>query len=156
MTDTPDLGFFSHYPVLAAAVARTSLPFLELGCGYGSTPMLRLMGRGYVESWDSDPEWAKRFDAHLVQDWATWEPHQKYYGVVFIDCAPGEVRKDLAVKMKDRCTYVILHDAECDTVHGGGGNYQYDSILHHFKYAVYYRELRPHTLILSNGVKFDI
>ena len=153
----PDFGVYSHYPVLAAAVARTTGPVLELGCGWGSTPMLRAMCRVMnrkLESYDTDKEWADKFGVPVVQDqrWDLWEPLEKHYGVIFIDCSPGEIRRDLAVRLKDQATFQVLHDHEA----GSAAAYYYETILEYFKYNETYRMLRPHTLILSNVEPFGL
>lgn len=155
----PDLGYGSHAPVLAAAVARTTGPVLELGCGHWSTHMLRLMCRltgRPLESYDSDKDWAKTLNVPVVEKWSKWEPILDRFGVIFIDCAPGEDRYLLAMQLKERADFIVLHDAECDTRHGGGGNYQYDAILPHFKYVEFFRALRPVTLILSDKEPFGL
>ena len=166
-----DLGYFSHIPVLAALTARTlaKRSVLELGMGWGSTPLLhalcRLDGRG-LYSYETDPAWMDTFrflegDFHRFRPVKSWEGEtfsqewdqpgvESRYSVAFIDCAPGEIRRELALRLKDRCEYIILHDALCDGVHGGGGDYRYESILPQFKYHAYYGVLRPATLALSN------
>jgi len=145
----PNFGYFSHYPVLAAAVACTTGPVLELGSGWGSTPLLRAMchamGRT-LETYDTDPEWATTFDVPVVADWLTWEPQEPHYGVIFIDCSPGEIRKDLAMRLKAHATLLVLHDHEA----GPAAAYFYEQIIPHFAHAETYRMLRPHTLVLSD------
>lgn len=155
----PDLGFHSHYPVLAAAVARTTGPVLELGCGWGSTPMLRAMCRSMgrnLESMDSNPTWAEEMGVPFMTNWRQWSPGHESYGVAFIDCAPGEARAELAMRLKGKAKFILLHDAECDTMHGGGGNYRYDLITPYFRFVEFYRMLRPVTLILSNDEPFGL
>lgn len=154
---TPDLGVGSHVPVLAAAVAATEGPVLELGCGWWSTPMLRLLCRHRpLESYDTDPEWAKLFSVPVVKNWKQWLPNFKTYGAIFIDCSPGEERKELAMKLKGMAKFIVLHDAECDSRHGGGGNYRYDDIYGRFKYVEHYRVIRPVTAILSDVEPFGL
>jgi len=156
----PDIGYGSHFPVLAAAVARSLGPVLELGCGWTSTPMLRLMCTRtaglpiprILESYDSNPEWAKIFNVPLVENWSKWEPKQKHYGVAFIDCAPGEERRHLAMKLKGRARFIILHDHEA----GPAAAYYYEYIIGQFKHNETYRMLRPHTLILSDVEAFGL
>lgn len=151
----PDLGYGSHFPVLAAAVAMTNGPVLELGCGWTSTPMLRLMSRWNdrpLESYDSNEEWAKLFDVPLVKDWSKWAPKYDRYGVIFIDSHPGEERRHLAMRLKGKCTFMVLHDHEA----GPAAAYDYEIIIPHFKYVETYRMLRPHTLILSDETPFGL
>jgi hypothetical protein len=150
-----DLGVSSHFPVLAAAVYKTQGDILELGCGYGSTPMLKLMCRFGVrslESYDNNKEWAASFGATHVEDWSKWEPKGKSYGVCFIDCSPGEERKDLIARMKGRAKFIIAHDHEA----GSAAAYYYEQVMPRFKYAEVYRVIRPHTLILSDDEPFGL
>jgi hypothetical protein len=119
--------------------------------------MLRLLCRHRpLESYDSDREWANKMGVPYVSSWVAWKPVHERYSVAFIDCAPGEARADLAVRLKGKAKFIVLHDAECDTMHGGGGNYRYDLIAPLFKYAEYYRMLRPVTLILSDDEPFGL
>ena len=82
--------------------------------------------------------------------WMDWE-----YDLAFIDFAPGETRKDVALSLKDKVKFIILHDALCDPPLGGG-NYQYETIIPKFKYSEFYRLTRPVTLILSNEEPFGL
>lgn len=154
LVDSYDYGAVSHFAVLAALVHRTVGKVLELGVGWGSTPMLRLMCKDRLESYDNSMAWAHKFGVPWVNDWKKWEPEHPSYDVIFIDCAPDEYRKDLAARFKNRAKFIVCHDAECDTEHGGGGNYQYDLVIDQFRHVTFYRTLRPHTLILSNVEKF--
>ena len=151
----PDFGYHSHYVPLAMAVAKTSGSTLELGSGWGSTPLLRGMCRAMgrtLESYDSNPEWAKLFNVPLVENWSKWEPKEQHYGVVFIDCAPGEERRHLAMKLKGRAKFLVLHDHEA----GPAAAYYYEYIIGQFKHNETYRMLRPHTLILSDEEAFGL
>lgn len=150
----PDFGVYSHYPPLARALAITTGSVLELGCGWGSTPMLRAMCRGLrnLESYETDPVWAERFGVPTVHNWTLWRPNEKRYGVIFIDCSPGEVRKDLAMRLKGMAKFLVLHDHEA----GPAAAYYYERIIQNFKYAETYRWLRPHTLILSDEEGFGL
>lgn len=150
-----DLGVSSHFPVLAAAVARTSGPVLELGCGWGSTPMLKLLCRDahkLLESYDNSKEWADLFGATHVERWDRWNPKEPYYGVCFIDSSPGEERNQLIAKMKGRARYIIAHDHEA----GSAAAYYYEHVIPLFKHAEVYRVVRPHTLILSDEAPFGL
>ena len=159
LTDSGALGYYSHLPVLALAMTKKPDTLqdsvLECGAGWGSTPMLKLICKslGYrLESYDSDRDWALQIGAVHVPDWSKWEPVEKKYFVAFIDCAPGDVRKDIALRLKDRATFIILHDAECDPP----GAYGYDTLYPHFTYRSVYRTLKPNTLVLSNFRPFPL
>jgi hypothetical protein len=150
----PDIGYGSHFPVLAAAILKTTGPVLELGCGWTSTPMLRLLCRPNrtLESYDNSKEWAEQFNVPVVENWSKWEPLQQHYGVAFIDSHPGEERRHLAMKLKGRADFLVLHDHEA----GPAAAYYYEHIIGQFKYAETYRMLRPHTLILSDKEPFGL
>lgn len=153
MNGARDIGVSSHFPVLAAAVGRTNGPILELGSGWGSTPMLRLMcapTHRQLESYDNNESWAKQMGTVYVPNWDKWEPKLDWYDVAFIDCSPGEERKLLAMRLKDRAKFIIMHDHEA----GPAAAYYYEHIIDRFKYNQTYRVLRPHTLILSDYEQF--
>jgi len=176
-------GYGTHFPILAAAFHRVGGPVLELGCGDFSTPMLHYLCKGSLPQYshrlvtaDMDMEWLAKFreygspshDFFLIgkpegepkvtmeiQGWRDWpmiEEHQ--WGLVFIDCAPGEARHELAIRVANRARLVICHDSETD--HGAAGNYQYDKAKAHFKYVTEFRRWRPYTLCLSNVAPFEI
>lgn len=160
--------YFTHYPILAAAVARTQGPILELGCGDGSTPMLHYMagatGR-YLLSADYDPIWLRKYtegygcprrhEFSLVTDWMTWPRlTETRWGVVFVDLAPGEDRHRVISRLKGYTDLIIAHDSERD--HGTGANYKYEQVTPLFRYVSEWRRFRPYTLILSDNISFDI
>ena len=169
----------SHYPILAACVAGTQGTILELGCGEGSTPMLHYMATVQareVLSVDTDAKWIERFagykcDRHRFEivppqpdvtlclqyqrekAWREWKGIEacERWGLAFVDCAPGEARWELMIRLAHRATIVIAHDSEMD--YKAGGNYQYEKAIPHFKYVSEWRRWRPYTIILSNFVE---
>lgn len=162
--------YFSHYPILAAAVARTNGPVLELGCGDGSTPLLHYMCAGtgrYLLTADTNSEWLSKFRAgyyrqrlhefYLVDQWKDFPLlnfiHDKW-SVALVDGAPGEDRAGLALRLKESCTFIVCHDSERD--YGTGANYRYEEITPEFKYVTEWRRYRPYTLVLSNEEPFPI
>jgi hypothetical protein len=153
-----DMGYFSHYPVLARALAITSGPILELGMGWGSTPLISAMCQDReVWSVDTSQEWADRFKGlqrpnHQILwgDGPVWPIKQ--WSVVFIDSSPGEQRKDIAMALKEHAEFLVLHDHEA----GSGAAYYYEQIMPAFKYSETYRLMTPHTLILSNTRAFGL
>ena len=126
--NTPDYGYASHFPVLAAALAKTTGPVLELGMGWGSTPMLHAMCAPklrILNSLETDKNWYKQFesfdcDFHSVLRVPDWKDIMAQFGmshvlkwdVAFIDCSPGEIRKDLAMRLKGKAKFILLHDHE--------------------------------------------
>lgn len=167
----------THYPILAACVARTKGPILELGVGLGSTPLLHYMAVDrLIISADTDAKWLDVFalgysapGAHEfvhvkpkaegvaagIQAWRDFSMIEAMqWGCALIDCAPGEARYELAMRLKDRCGLIVLHDSEVD--HGAGGNYMYSKLVPHFQYQSEFRRMRPYTLIVSNRQPFGI
>lgn len=160
--------YASHYAILAALVARTVGPVLEAGCGEGSTPMLHYLCRGKISgrpllTLDSDKTWLDKFegyksDWHLFEWVIDWSKHDllgdAFFGVAFIDNAPGHMRIKLIEMLKDRAQFIIAHDSERDW--GTGANYGYERVRPMFKYVSEFRRWRPYTLVLSNYEKFEV
>lgn len=174
-------GYHSHYAVLAACISRTLGPVLELGVGEGSTPMVHYMcdGRRQVLSVDTDEEWLKKYAGYststhhfecvypsgddalpkvtrAIKGWREWngiERHKKW-GVAFLDCAPGEARHELAIRLAHNADVVVCHDSETD--YASGGNYMYDKAKEYFQYVSEFKRWRPYTLIMSNFERFSI
>lgn len=170
------MSYHSHYPILAAAVARTTGPILELGAGEGSTPLLHYTGRE-VLTVDTDASWLETFAGYrsrmhafeivgpvgddalpmvtrMIAGWNAWRIPNRPWSVAFIDCAPGEARHELAIRLAEKATYVVCHDSETD--YQSGGNYMYDRCTEHFLHVTEWRRWRPYTLVLSNYEKFEI
>jgi len=155
----------SHFSVLAAVVAQTTGPVLELGVGDYSTPMLHYMCRGrLLVSADSDLEWLKRFTAYAcprrhefqhVTDWAAWPmPESTSWAVALVDHAPGERRVEEIKRLKGRCRFIVVHDTETD--YATGANYGYEPVLATFAYRSDFRRYRPYTTIVSDEAPFPI
>jgi hypothetical protein len=178
MGNIGDMG--SHYPVLAAAVHRTHGNILELGMGDWSTPLLSFMCKDrLLISCDSDRGWMDQFREYegplhrfvhvpsekeffdsdpkirMIPQWAKLKCLDEAWGVCLLDCAPGEVRPELAIRLKDKCSYIVAHDfEELDKSTPCGSNYGWAKILPHFRYVFVWKRYRPHTAVLSNFYEF--
>lgn len=124
----------THQPVLYEAVMRTAGPVLELGCGEGSTPLLHhvcLPQQRMLFTIDNNEPCLARYsnlmagDAHrfmLVPEWDSFFRDsgvaERDYGVIFIDSAPWESRAMAVAALKDRATFVVIHDADYFPRHG--------------------------------------
>lgn len=152
-----DLGYGSHVSYLVAAVARTEGPVLELGSGFGSTEVLHEIcaaQKRQLVTVDNVGEWlANFFDlagpghavtlAKDVNEYARLIADQyQRWGVVFIDHAPGESRRDAVEIFRDRADYVACHDSE-------ELGYNLEDALSTFKYRRDFRRHRPWTTIAS-------
>mgnify|MGYP001568001704 CR=1 FL=1 len=173
-------GYGSHFPILAAALARTTGPVLECGIGDFSTPMIHYatMPNRLVVSADTDPDWICKFKGYSsnrhnfylvepagddalppvtrkIEGWQKFSIIDQFsWGCVFLDCAPGEARHEIAIRLSKRAELIVAHDSETD--YQSGGNYQYDKAKPHFRFVSEFKKWRPYTLILSNVMEFKI
>lgn len=166
--------FSSHRPMLYRAIMNTHhVGFFEFGTGNGSTPLLQKL---YAEkfrmndciSYESDYQWFElmknEHDAipHGDNIW-THKNHTLFYepnylhvnvwkgALVFIDCAPAELRKHLISKHSNIAKLIIVHDTE------PGAEYVYgvQEILNSFKYRCdLIVEGNPQTTVVSNLYEF--
>jgi hypothetical protein len=179
-----DYGTMSHYPILAACVARTTESVIECGTGFGSTPLLHYACRGrYLLSADSNPEWLGLFggyantDHHcrlitplrtvvagssgvneMIEAWVAFavEAGQKLHpDVVFLDMAPGEARVPCAIALRPYAKFIVCHDREADEP-GAGGNYRWRDLDGVFKYQSVMKRMRPWTGVYSDFEEFKI
>lgn len=152
----------THFPILAAAVARTAGPALECGIGDYSTPMLHYLceaqGRLLV-SCDNNEEWMAPFKKAyegplhsfcLVEDWLRFCPTGTLdWGVLFIDIAPGDQRPKLAKWLANLARFVVCHDTEA---YGDG----WPAIKGVFKYETIWKQYPTWTTVYSNFEEFKL
>lgn len=152
----------SHKPLLGFAIykERGLLPIIEFGCGKGSTPFITEAIKDdnnvlfltvdnnaeYLELVKDDV--SKVGIAVLVNDYFDFEIFGEI-GLLFIDCAPAEIRKELITKYSTKARVIIVHDTE------PGAEYVYgmNDVLNTFKYRLDYQpEGKPHTTAVSNFI----
>ena len=170
-----DGGFFSHFPFLATAIARTDGPILECGAGWGSTPLIHYLGMGrQILTLETDMDWLATFDGYRSETHkmaqiradghhpqiAAWKNFADAslvprWGVVFLDQSPGEARVPVALSLRDKADLIIVHDREADEP-GAGGNYGWKQLDGIFKYQRIVKRLRPWTGIYSNVMDFPV
>lgn len=151
----PDAAYATHFPVLAAVVARTSGDVAEVGSGQFSTPLLEALiqpPRKWA-TYETDPSWisslrlARLPNHRVVPLGAEQVPDLSGFEVVLID---GEIpghRADVALGCQGRI--LLLHDANPDWE----PTYHYrERVVPRFRYHAFYSRLRPWTLIVSNDV----
>lgn len=161
-------SYDSHRPLLIAAVEKTDGPVLELGCGWGSTPVLHALcvkNNRFLLSTDTSKVWLEKF-YHLKRPWHQflyvpvydddWEKNpkpwkwdvvgeDKYWGVVLVDHRPGERRKADIWRLRNSADILIVHDSET-------AGYEYDKVFSTFKYQFTYKKINAWTTALSNVV----
>ena len=141
----------THLPVLSKLLRHTTGSVLELGAGFNSTPLLywtcRLEKRTF-ESYENDPRWCEKMGSFtsLIKDWGKVDIDNDFWSIVFIDCRPALERHRLAIRMKDRTEFVVLHDSEPEI----DRFYAYRRVYPHFKYRYDFTKLKPNTVVLSN------
>lgn len=84
-------------------------------------------------SYETNPEYHERYEDEgvtLVENYDDVPERVIKDAVVFIDCAPGEIRKDLIARYAQLAHIIIVHDTE------PGSNYVYamEEALSAFKY----------------------
>jgi len=148
----------THVPVLAACVARTQGPVLELGAGDYSTPLLHLLCKGrFLVTVESNPDWlgrykdtenplhrlllVKSYDEAKIIDEIKWD-------VALVDHAPGERRVTEIKRLKDRTMFIVVHDTD-------DPGYHYEPVLAGFKYRYDYKRWRRWVAVVSMFEPFE-
>lgn len=117
-------GFSTHQPVLYEAVKRTTGAVIEIGAGYGSTPMLHELckkDKRRLLTLDDEEEWLDQFSEYQtpwhvfihVSDWEAILADERVtagpYSVAFVDGGP----RGVAIKaFKDKVKFMVMHDAQ--------------------------------------------
>lgn len=145
----------SHRPILWLACEKTEGKIIEAGMGHGSTSLLEsLSWKRSVVHFDNNKQWIYDLKEYVVSsnyviNWLDDGLFGSKISLLFVDLAPGEVRKDVIQKYKDEAKVILAHDTE------PGANYVYGmaDVLGTFKYRLDYApEGKPHTTAVSNFV----
>lgn len=154
----PTCDYDSHKPLLFLCLEYlVDGLVMEMGCGQGSTPVLghycHLHKRTLI-SLETNKAWADQFPetTTLVSDYmGSFVKEEAKISVLFIDCAPGEIRKDLIKELKNDAEIIVVHDTE------PGAEYVYGmaEVLASFKYRIdLHIEGMPSTTAVSD--KWDV
>lgn len=149
-------AYTSHIPVLLKVMGVSSGPVLEMGTGFGSTILLhylcREMGRSLV-SYDNKMNYIREVESfhggfHEVKFVSNWDDADilKPWSVALIDHVPKTRRRVDVARLANYAEYIICHDSEVRSSH----HYKYGEIYPLFKYRANYKNLMPHTVVLSN------
>jgi len=136
-------GDFAYYPLLFKAMESTEGSVLELGMGFGSTPLLNeysKKNKRRLLSFDYNEEWRSKFDkilnklhtSELVTDWSKVYNDNEDASVIFIDQSPGEERRVTIERYKNTTGILVIHDTEPI----GLGDYKVRPLFDLFKYKV--------------------
>jgi hypothetical protein len=152
-------GDLCYYPLLHKALESTEDGVLELGMGWGSTPLLNeycTKHKRRLASFDYNEEWRIKFDtilnkyhtSELVKDWQDVYQNYPDASVIFIDQSPGEERKHSIEYYKDTTGILVVHDTEPT----GAGDYRVRPLFTLFKYKVEVQTSGAWATALSNEI----
>jgi hypothetical protein len=152
-------GDLAYYPLLFKAMESTEGSIMELGMGYGSTPLLNEYATKYkreLSSFDYNQEWRSKFDnilnayhkSYLIKDWNEVYSNYPTASVIFIDQSPGEERKVTIENYKNTSGILVIHDTEPI----GAGDYQVRPLFSKFKYKVEVQTDGAWATALSNEI----
>ena len=140
----------THRPLLGLALEVTSGPILELGCGDGSTPLLRAYAeetRRTFVSYDDHPQWAAEYGSLFVADWDQVPLEETKWSVALVDHAgpePGRRRGLECWRLRYNCEIVVAHDTEVGQKDG------YEAAFRSFRYRLDDKRWIAWTSLLSN------
>lgn len=150
----------THYGILAAMIAKTTGPVLELGVGHYSTPLIHFMcQRRNALSVDTSHEWfvwfAKEFKRGSHQFYCTQNRlisedffkafKRKHWDVAFVDNNPSVDRVKCVEKLRNRAKFIVVHDSEPRAVAYGWGD-----VFDTFKYRFYWDFYHNGTTVVSD------
>lgn len=152
----------THLPVLIKLVSMTNGPILELGGGIYSTPFLHwacFVNKRELVTYENDPQWYSKTLTHYATDFhqiiltKNWDniPIERPWDIALVDHAPASRRIVDITRLADHAKFVVIHDSEGRL----NRTYNYPSIYPLFKHQYHFREIRPHTSVLSNFINFD-
>jgi hypothetical protein len=149
----------THEPVLVDLLAlHPEARVLELGIGYGSTPLVLGLSGSSV-SLETNESWFRRFARYdsashrivLWTDFSDWEWHCPYlddpWDVAFVDNAPAHSRQSNLVKLAARTRYVVCHDTQ-ECFGPSPSDYRWD--FSSFKHVWTYTQYPTYTTVVSN------
>lgn len=114
----PTNDWDSHRPMLYLAAYYCDGNIVELGCGAGSTNLLYSYWLDHPKSdafasLETNPEYTTLF-SHTTDLVDSYYDAMKFMpcGLLFIDCAPGELRKYLIDYYRNCAQFIVVHDTE--------------------------------------------
>lgn len=162
-----DDGYGTHLPALLDALNWTTGPVLEMGAGFWSTPVLHqicfdrelvtlepvaswlIKFRSMVEGSRINSRSEEPRPVHRLESSLKGEDIERWWGVVLVD-GPVETRVPALDDIK--ADVYVVHDTEPN--HG----MLYEGMqerLEQFKYRKDYKDLYPHTTLVSDYLDFN-
>lgn len=151
----------SHRPLLWLGLKNKGGDVVEMGSGNGSTKLLDeecFYSERRFMSIEDTPEKGVLpvYGCSIIKDGYLgikdrWQEEFKLFdvGVLFVDCAPGELRKKAIEEWGDEAEVIIVHDTEPSAEYV----YGMSEALSKFKYRLDFRpEGLPHTTAVSNFI----
>jgi len=162
LMSTYSLGFDqsgTFIPLLITAVANTSGPILEIGCGENSTPLLHALcsvDERSLMTIVADKKSLELF-CFVAMPW-----HQLLYGasfeqidisiarsVVLIDYVPQAVRMATIIKLRPKTEIFVVHDSN-------EINQSFGTLLSSFKYRYDDKHYVPNTTLVSDTIDVNL
>jgi len=151
-------GWESHQPVLLELLAHIpNARVLELGMGFGSTPIV--LGRaGTSVSLETDERWLRRFerfagDGHEVALWRNFSEFEwdcpyldEDWDVAFVDNSPGHSRQS-NLRRLEGARFVVCHDTE-ECFKPSAADYRWD--FSGFRHVWTFTRDPTYTTVVSN------
>ena len=168
--DLDDYG--THMAPLLTAVANTTGPVLEMGCGHFSTPLLHALcsaNQRYLLTAETNRNWMSLF-LYLERSWHSfiyvpvfvddnlktypnplaWDSigNEIEWSVVFIDHEPGPRRREDIMRLKHHTKIFVIHDSQpsANVVYG------YEEIYKTFRFRYDYKIYTTYTTLLSDTI----
>ena len=144
----------SHLIHLIDWVKRTEGPVVELGMGFGSTPVLHELCRDRIlVSYENQQRFYEDFHRfaspwHEVNFVNSWDEAlvDRHWGLAFLDSWPGTSRNELLGRLRGLTDYILIHDTEKKHDH----YYHMKDTIRSFKYRATYKAWEPYTSIVSD------
>lgn len=148
----------SHLIHLIDWVKKTTGPVVELGMGFGSTPILHELCRDrQLVSYENQIRFYNDFrkfaspwhEIKFIEKWEMAEVDQ-HWGLAFLDSWPGSSRAELLSRMRNHADYILIHDTEKKH----DRYYHMKDTIRSFKYRATYKAWEPYTSIVSD--RFEV
>ena len=147
--------YATHLPLLAACVAHTSGPVMELGCGAFSTPVLHALCAALdrpLVSLENDEDWYRLFapfgvgqhKVAFVKDWdAALADCLFPWDVVLVDHSPPTRRVADMALLRPHVRLMVVHDSHHRL-------YDYEPLLTQYAHRLEWKRYQPWTDVVSD------